>query len=161
VSFHSTARGRVFALFGAILPTRRRDVEPQPEHDRTRAAWAFRHKPLTAKARTARRDLVVRILREAAWNWAGETTLPLRRCFERALTDYMAEVAPQVTVRPYDYGRASTDEAYRAIEKAALFLAFVEWENDRATAAESAALDDASDRLDEALEAYIAAASAG
>ncbi|WP_433463944.1 hypothetical protein [Spirillospora sp. CA-128828] len=157
----STGRGRFSSLLVAILPTRRHvTADPCPEQHRLKTVQMnITRPPLTTKARIARQELVFWTLRQAAWGWESRPTLPTRRSFEQALGDFVAEVAPHVTVTPYDYGQSATDEAYRAVQKAALYLAYVDWDNGRETAAASSTLDYADDQLDEALYDYIAAAS--
>lgn len=115
--------------------------------------------PFTPQARDARRRLVITTLQMAALDWEMEDTGQAREAFEEALADFMAEAAPHVTVTPYDYGQSPSDEAYQAIQLAALWLAYIGWGNGRETADASLALDHANDQLDHALGHYAAAAS--
>lgn len=117
--------------------------------------------PRTAASEAARVRLVASMLRLAALEWEREDTAPLVQMFEDALADYLRGAAPQVSVTRYDYGNAPCDEAYRAIQKAALCLAYTEWNNGRETASDSMDLDNAQDLLDEAFNDYVLAASAG
>ncbi|MGI8331336.1 hypothetical protein ACRYCC_15335 [Actinomadura scrupuli] len=155
----STTRTLIRDLFAAARPTRRAAAKSQPQGHPVRPY--IMRVPRTAASEAARVRLVASALRLAALEWECEDTAPLAKMFEDALTDYMREAAPQVSVTRYDYGNGPCDEAYRAIQKAALRLAYTEWNNGRETAGDSMDLDYAQDLLDDALNAYILAASAG